>query len=122
MKNNLINILANSTKELDNQLLMDYVSGKLSDSDQHAVEEWLADNQFAADALDGLQEFGNKDQLQEYVRQLNLDLKSFLLQKKQRREKRKWKDHPWTYIAIVFILCLVIITYLLLRLLSENSR
>lgn len=88
MKNNLINILANSNKELDNQLLMDYVSGKLSHADQHAVEEWLEDNEFAADALEGLQEFGNKDQLQEYVRQLNLELKAFLLQKKTKAGKK----------------------------------
>lgn len=122
MKNNLINILANSKQELDNQLLMDYVSGKLSHADQHAVEEWLEDNAFAADALDGLQEFGNKEQLQEYVRQLNLELKAFLVQKKQKREKRVWKDQPWTYIAIIFILCLAIITYVILRMLALGAH
>lgn len=122
MKNNLINILANSNKELDNQLLMDYVSGKLSHADQHAVEEWLEDNEFAADALEGLQEFGNKDQLQEYVRQLNLELKAFLLQKKQKREKRVWKDQPWTYTAIIFILFLAIITYVILRMLAQGAH
>ena len=122
MKNNLINILANSNKELDNQLLMDYVSDKLSHADQHAVEEWLEDNEFVADALEGLQEFGNKDQLQEYVRQLNLELKAFLLQKKQKREKRVWKDQPWTYTAIIFILCLAIITYVILRMLAQDAH
>lgn len=122
MKQNLINILADSNKEMDNQVLMDYVSGRLSHADQHAVEEWLEDNQFAADALEGLQEFGNKDQLKEYVHQLNLELKAFLLQKKQRREKRRLKDNPLTYMVIIFILCLAIITYVLLRMLAQGNH
>lgn len=122
MKNNLINILANSNKDLDNQVLMDYVNGKLSHAEQHAVEEWLEENQFAADALEGLQEFGNKDQLYEYVRQLNLELKAFLLQKKHRREQRRWKDLPWSYMAILFILCLAVIAYVLLRMLAQGTH
>jgi len=122
MKNNLINILANSNKDLDNKVLMDYVNGKLSHAEQHAVEEWLEENQFAADALEGLQEFGNKDQLYEYVRQLNLELKAFLLQKKHRREQRRWKDLPWSYMAILFILCLAVIAYVLLRMLAQGTH
>jgi hypothetical protein len=118
MKYNLINILSSSNKELDNQMLMDYISGKLSDADQHAVEEWLEENQFAADALEGLKEFGNREQVQEYVLQLNRDLKAFLQQKKQRRESRKWKDKPWIYMAVVLILFLIIIAYIVLHLLS----
>ena len=121
MKNNLINILSNSNKDPDNQLLMDYISGKLSDADQHTVEEWLEGNQFAADALEGLQEFGNKDQLYEYVHQLNLELKSYLLQKKQRREQKKWKDQQWTFMAILLILCLAVIAYVLLRMLAKGT-
>jgi ferric-dicitrate binding protein FerR (iron transport regulator) len=117
MKNDLINILADNSKDIDNQMLMDYISGKLSDPDQHAVEEWTQNNQFATDALEGLQQFGNQEQLKNYVQQLNLELKEFLQQKRQKREKRRWKDQPFTYIAIVFILCLAVIAYILLRLL-----
>lgn len=121
MKNDLINILSNSNKEVDNELLLDYISGKLSDPDQHAVEEWLEENQFAAEALEGLQEFGNKDQLLEYVRELNLELKAYLQQKKKRRENKQLKEQPWTYIAIVFILAIAIIAYLFLHLLGKAN-
>lgn len=119
MKNDLLNILANSNKDIDNQLLMDYVSGKLSATDQHAVEEWLQANEFEAEALEGLQEFGNKEHLQEYVQQLNHELKRFIQQKKQRREKRVWKDTPWTYLAIVLVLGLLLIVYTVIHIMGK---
>src|SRR5690606_13804566 len=106
--NNLINILANSNKDIDNQLLMDYISGKLSHSDRHMVETWLQENEFEADALEGLEAFGNKEELQRYVVQLNLELKSYIESKKTRREKKRIKDNPWTLLAIILILTFLV--------------
>lgn len=120
MNKDLLHILANSNKDIDNQLLMDYISGSLSHSDQHAVEEWLQENEFAAEALEGLQQFGNKEQLQEYVVQLNKELKSFLKEKRQRRDKRKLRDNPLTYIAVLVILCLLVLAFMVIRMLAEN--
>ena len=120
MNKDLLHILANSNKDIDNQLLMDYISGSLSHSDQHAVEEWLQENEFAAEALEGLQQFGNKEQLQEYVVQLNKELKSFLQEKRQRRDKRKLRDNPLTYIAVLVILCLIVLAFMVIRMLVKN--
>ncbi|KIC91614.1 hypothetical protein [Flavihumibacter sp. ZG627] len=120
MNKQLLNILANSNKDIDNQLLMDYISGRLSHTDQHAVEEWLGQNEFAADALEGLQEFGNKEQLQELVTQLNQDLKKFLQQKKQKREERKWKGNLWVLLAVILLLALVVIAFVVLRMLHTQ--
>lgn len=120
MNKDLLHILAHSNKDIDNQLLMDYISGSLSAADQHAVEEWLQENEFASDALEGLQEFGNKEQLQDYVVQLNKELKSFLQEKKQRREKRRLRDNPLTYIAILIILTFLVVAYLVIRILGEK--
>lgn len=122
MKNNLLQILADSNKDIDNQMLMDYISGKLSHADQHSVEEWLEQNQFAAEALEGLTEFGNKEQLQDFVTQLNRDLKHFLDQKRKRREDRRWKDKPWIYLATILILSLIIIAYIILSILSKSNH
>jgi anti-sigma factor RsiW len=122
MKNNLLQILADSNKDIDNQMLMDYISGKLSNADQHSVEEWLEQNQFAADAMEGLAEFGNKEQLQDLVAQLNRDLKLFLDQKRKRREERRWKDKPWIYLAAILILSLIIIAYIIINLLSKSNH
>jgi hypothetical protein len=122
MNKDLLNILAHSNKDIDNQLLMDYISGHLSDADQHTVEEWLQENEFAADALEGLKEFGNKERLNEYVAQLNKELRFYLKQKKQKREKRRWKDNPWIALALILILGFIILAYIVLRLLGEGNH
>jgi anti-sigma factor RsiW len=119
MNPNLLNILSNSNKDIDNQKLMDYLSGKLSEQEKHEVEKWMADNDFSNEALEGLQEFKDRNNLQNYVDQLNKDLNSYLRIKKQRREKRKIKDTPWVYYTIVVLLILMVIAYIVIKKLTS---
>ena len=88
MNNDLLNILSNSNKDIDNQKLMDYLSGKLSDQEKHEVEMWMVDNDFENEALEGLQQMGSNKKLEGYVDQLNKELSTYIKDKKSRREKR----------------------------------
>lgn len=115
MNNDLLNILSNSNKDIDNQQLMDYLSGQLSAEQQHAVERSMADSEFMSDAVEGLQNIPNKKDLQTYVEELNAALQKSMQKKKQRRQKRRLKDEPWAYIAVILILLLCIIAYVLVR-------
>src|SRR5687768_10088958 len=115
MSSDLINILSNSNKDIDNQKLMDYISGKLSAKDKHEVEQWMVDNNFESEALEGLQTLNDKKDLQAYVDQLNRELNKYLQQKKQRRDKRKIKEIPWAYVGIVLILMLIIVAYFIIQ-------
>ena len=47
MNKDLLNILSNSNKDIDNQQLMDYLSGKLSDEQMHEIERSMADSALA---------------------------------------------------------------------------
>ncbi|MFT4022539.1 MAG: hypothetical protein QM664_02000 [Flavihumibacter sp.] len=116
MNQDLLHILLNSDKEIDNQLMLDYLSGKLKQEEQHLVEEWLTDNPFAADAIEGLQTYGNKEEIREVVTQLNKDLRQYLQNRKEKREKRRWKDNPLTFLVLVLLLVLIIVTYYIVRL------
>ena len=60
MNNDLLNILSNSNKDIDNQKLMDYLSGKLSAEKTHEIEKQMTDSDFVNDAVEGLQEIKNK--------------------------------------------------------------
>ena len=111
MNYDLLKILSDSNKDIDNQKLMDYIAGKLSAEEKHEVEKWMADSQFMNDAVEGLEAVINKADLNDLVQQLNQDLLKKLDKKRQRKEKRKIKDQPWIYYAIVLILFLVIITW-----------
>lgn len=115
MNNDLLNILSNSNKDIDNQKLMDYLSGKLTEQERHEVEKWMVDNDFENEAVEGLQHFSGKKNLQGYVDQLNKELNKYIQQKKDRRNKRKVKENPWMYIAVVFILIIVVVAYFVIK-------
>ena len=120
MSNDLLNILSNSNKDIDNQKLMDYLSGKLSKQEQHELEKEMAGNELMNDAVEGLKTIKDQQAIQSYVEQLNKSLHNQLQQKKSRRQKRKLKDAPYIYLAIVLVLALIVITYLVIHKLQNN--
>jgi len=121
MPGNLLNILSNSNKDIDNQKLMDYISGKLSGEEKHEVEQWMIDNNFESEALEGLQTVKDQKHLQAYVDQLNKELIKYLQEKKNRRDRRKIKEIPWSYFAIVLVLILIILAYFVIQKLAKSQ-
>jgi len=114
MNKDLLNILSNSSKEIDNQQLMDYLAGKLSEDEKHQVEMQLADNDFMNDAVEGLENVKDKKDIHFFVEQLNRDLHKKLQQKKNRKQKRKLLQQRWVYAAVILILALIIATWLMI--------
>jgi hypothetical protein len=115
MDNNLLNILSGSNEEIDSQKLMDYLNGKLNEAEKHEVEKYLIDNEFARDAMEGLQQVRNKQKLPAYVEQLNKDLHKHIEKRKASREKRKLKEFSWMYFAIILILILCIVAFVVMK-------
>jgi anti-sigma factor RsiW len=115
MNDDLLNILSHSNKDIDNQQLMDYLSGKLSEKERHEVEKQMADNDLLNDAVEGLQKFDQKKDIRGYVEQLNTAMQKNLKKKKARREKRRLKEYPFIYIALLLILGLCVLVYFMIR-------
>lgn len=115
MSKDLLNILSNSNKDIDNQKLMDYLSGKLSQQERHELEKEMAASDMMNDAMEGLTSMGSQQKIQSYVDQLNKDLQKQLQQKKAKRQKRRLKDEPYIYLAIILILLLIIIAYMVVQ-------
>jgi hypothetical protein len=115
MNDDLLNILSNGNKEIDNQKLADYLDGKLSEEEKHEVEEMMSGSNFMNDAIEGLEKIKDKKNIQAYIEQLNKDLHKQLEKKKKRREKRQLKEYPWIYLSIILILLLGIIGYFVIR-------
>lgn len=115
MNNDLRNILSNSNKDIDNQLLMDYLSGKLSGEELHELEKAMADNPFMNDAVEGLDEVEHKSDILRYVDQMNADLQKSLEKKKKRKDKRRLKEGPWGYVAIIVVIIFCIAAYYVVR-------
>ncbi len=115
MDEKLKDILSNLSSDIDQEILLKYLQGQLSEEEKHEVEKKMLDNEFNNDALEGLEEIKNKDKLHFLVDTLNRDLKKNLQIKKQRREKFRIKDQPWLYISILIILLLIVLSYFVIH-------
>lgn len=122
MADNLKDILSNLSTDIDQETLLLYLQDKLPEEKKHEVEKQLLDNDFAEDALEGLQEIKDKQQISYMVEMLNRDLKKKTEKKKQRREKLKLKDQPWLYISILILLLLVVLSYFILHRMINNGQ
>lgn len=115
MKEDLVDILSDSNKDINNQTLMDYVSNKLSSEESHNLEKEMIDSEFVNDAVEGLETFSNKTQLLTFVDDLNNHIQKQIEEKRRKRQKRKLKIQPWAIMAIVIILVLAILGYIIIR-------
>jgi HEAT repeat protein len=113
MEPNLKDILSRMSPDIDQETLMLYLQGKLSPEAQHELEKQILDNEFAADAIDGLQDFKDKKKLAHVVEQLNNDLKRKTSRKRARR-LRNVQTEPWLLITLVIILLLIVLCYFIL--------
>lgn len=114
MQENLKDILSSLSTEVDQETLLLYLQGKLTAEQQHEVEKKMMDNEFAADAIEGLQNFKDPQHLESLVNQLKKDLQAKTNKKKAAFEKRKIKLDPWVIITILLILVLVVIGYFII--------
>ena len=115
MQDNLKDILSHLSTDIDQETLLLYLQDKLSDEKKYEVEKKLMDNEFASDALEGLQGFRDKQQVAYIVDALNRDLKNKTEKKRQQKEKMKLKDQPLLYISIIIIILLIIISYVIVH-------
>lgn len=115
MEEDLLNILSESNKDIDNQKLMDYLSGKLSAEQKHEVEKWMIDHPFFSEAVEGLQQAGDTHHVSASVDEINRQLRKYLQKRKKRRESKLLGLNQWMYLAILLILGLLIGVYFVLK-------
>jgi hypothetical protein len=115
MNEDLKDILSNLNPEIDQETLLQYLQGKLSVQQQHELEKQMMDNDFASDALEGLQEFRDKKSIAALVNQLNSDLKRRTEKKKRFKEKLKLNLDSNLILAIIIVLLLIIISYVIIH-------
>ena len=115
MNDKLKDILSNLNKDIGQDKLLEYLNNELPAAEQHRVEQLLNDDAFTSDAMDGLEEFENKEGLSAMVNQLNADLKKELDKKKKRRKKRELPQQPWMYVAAIIILLICVVAYMVIK-------
>lgn len=121
MRENLKDILSNLKTDIDQETLLLYLQDKLSEEKKHEVEKKLMDSDFDGEALEGLQQFSDKKQINHVVEMLNRDLKKKVEKKRQRRQKLVLKDQPWIYITILILILLIVISYLIIHRMMQQQ-
>jgi hypothetical protein len=114
MSDNLKDILSNLNAAIEQDKLLDYLNKTLSATEAHDIEKQMADDPFVNDAVEGLSEI-KKTNIAAYTEQLNYNLQKQIQKKASRKEKRKLKNEPWLYYAIILILLLCVIGYLVIK-------
>lgn len=114
MHDDLLHILSESNKDIDNQKLMDYISGKLNAEQKHEVEKWMLDNPFFDDAVEGLKT-ANAAHVNASVEEINSVLRKYLQKRKIKRHKNFFPENWWMYVVLVFILLMLILLYWYLK-------
>lgn len=121
MSPNLKDILSHLSTEIDQETLLLYLQDKLTEEKKHEVERKILESEFSGDAVEGLQEIRDKEQIRFMVDMLNRDLKKKTEKKKLRREKLRLKEQPWLYISLLIILLLIILSYIVIsRMMKEG--
>lgn len=112
MKEDLLNILSNSNKDIDNQKIMDYLQGTLPPAESNTVEQWLAEDMlFTDDALEGIAALSEKEKVGQKIALINARLLQALRKKKLKRRKHLFMERPWNIIAIALLLSLALAAF-----------
>ncbi len=101
--------------QLNEEQLLNYLNDNLSDEERHALEMEMVDNNFMNDAVEGLQDFKSKQNIQDYVNQLNHQLIKQTTKKRIRKGKRKLKQQDWIVISVMIIIILCLLGYVVVK-------
>jgi len=100
---------------LDEDRLLAYLDGTMPAKEQHALEEILESDPFLSDAVEGLAEIKDKEQLRKIAAQINVHLRRQIqTRRKHRRSRPRLTDH-WGWIFVLVILVLVILSWLVMK-------
>ncbi len=119
MSDDLKNILSNLNNDIEQDKLLEYLNRQLTERDQHALESQMNDDPFMSDAMDGLQQMSNKDNVPLIVTELNSGLQKQLEKNKSRRKKRTTGPEPSVYYTIIILLVLVVIAFVVIRMFTS---
>ncbi|GAA4323806.1 hypothetical protein [Flaviaesturariibacter amylovorans] len=117
MNERLKDILSNLHSEVDQEELLRYLEGHLAPEQQQELEAQLLDNDFEAEALEGLQALPDQKKIAGLVEGLNRDLRK-KTEKRQARRKAPLQLEPWLLITIALILLLAIIGFVIIKMKS----
>ena len=108
--------------EIDEQMLMNYLEGKLSPEEQHEVESAMLESPFLDDAVDGLSNITNKQRAAVILDELNKDITQKTTSKKDKIKYNYLIPNMQTLIitATITILLMAIIGFVIIKMFHNS--
>ena len=119
MKDKWNDIIDHTSDHIDEQMLMDYLEGRLSPEEKHRVELIMSESRFVDDAIEGLAAMKDKQKIATILHELNSQL-----HQKTRKKLRKYNvlipdQQTLTIAAIISILLLAVIAFVIFKMMQN---
>ncbi len=115
---NELNNIWNADDELNEEQLLNYINGKLTEAEANAFEQQMAGSSFLNDSVEGLQQFSSPEKINVFTQQLNESLRKKIAVRKK-KSKRSFKGLSWELIAIIAVIVLCVLTYAVIELMRR---
>lgn len=100
---------------VSNEELLKYLGNDISEEEMNAIEQKMAISEFENDAIEGLAQFKEKENIIAITNTLNQQLKKQISRGSKRKRKRKIQDQQWLIVVILGVLFLSIAGYFLIH-------
>ena len=108
----------NTDDELNEEQLLNYVKGKLTQEEASEFERKMAKSSFLNDGVEGLKKFSSSQKINAYVQQVNTNLHQRLDDKKRKNE-RGFKGLSWEIIMVIAVILLCILGYVIVEMVRK---
>lgn len=111
-------IINDPSADLNENLLIDYLEGKLGPDEKHRVEKLMAESGFVNDAVEGLSGMKDKQKIATILQQLNAQLHTKTSKKRKKYNQLIPDQQTLTIASIVTILLLVVIAFVIFKMMQ----
>ncbi|MFT4152734.1 hypothetical protein [Parafilimonas sp.] len=105
-------------EDLNEEQLMNYLNGKLTDEEANAFEKKMAGSAFINEGVEGLQQFSSSEKIDIFTKQLNDNLRKKTAARKLKMQ-RSFKGLSWELMAIIAVIILALIGYAVIQFLNK---
>jgi ABC-type bacteriocin/lantibiotic exporter with double-glycine peptidase domain len=105
-----------SSKEhpVSQEKLIQYLEGSLPDLERQHIEKQLEEDEFLNDAMEGLHQITDSQQINQVVNDLNRSIQKQVTAQQRKKNKQPIFSLYWVYIAIILLIILILSAYLIL--------
>ncbi len=106
--------ISSNERPVNQEKLIEYLEGSLSALERQHIEKQLEEDEFLNDAMEGLHQITDSQQIKQVVNDLNRSIQKQITTQQRKKNKQPIFSLYWVYIAIILLIILILSAYLIL--------